>query len=103
MTQKTIITTIISSCISLNILASDLNDISAHLSSAVDRGAIAISATNTVNVTPEIEEMIKQINNSDLVFEKPVLIFSGDEILVNDSKRLIEALASSHATVTSLK
>jgi hypothetical protein len=102
MKANIILTTVITSCLSVAALASDFGGISEEVSVALTSGAIIMITTKPLNITPEIEEMIKQINSSKMVFEKPILIFSDDEIIVNDAKGLSETLGKSHPTVTSL-
>lgn len=72
------------------------------MSISLRRGSIEILSIKSLKITPEVAEMIRQINNSNLVFEKPILIFSDDDIYINDSTALTDVLAVTKATMTSL-
>lgn len=102
MKSSILLSTIITSCLSVSAISSDLSSAQEEVSVALNSGAIVTNTTRPLSITSEVEEMIKQINASKMVFEKPILIFSDDEIIINDAKGLSETLGKSHATVTSL-
>jgi hypothetical protein len=100
--NNSIISSILLSCLAVTVNAADLTSVADQMSISLSRGSIEILSTKSLKVTPEIAEIIRQINNSNQVFDKPILIFSDDEILVNDSKALTEVLSATKATMTSL-
>lgn len=69
---------------------------------ALKSGAIVIETNDPVQVSPDLEEILKKINFNDERYEKPILIISNEGIIVNDKEKLNAALSSSPATITSL-
>ena len=99
---KPFISTIILSCLTFTVCASEMKSFDEQLVTSINNGSIEVRTHKMLQITPEIAEMIRQINNADMKFDKPILIFSDDEIILNDSKKLNEVLAKTHDTITSM-
>jgi hypothetical protein len=95
------ISSVILSCITFSVSASDMRNFNEQLMASINNGSVEIRTDRPLQISPEIAEMMKQINNADLQFEKPLLVFTDEEILLNDSKKLNEVLSVSSATITS--
>ena len=96
------ISSIILSCITFSVNASEMTNINEQLMVSIKNGSIGIQTDKPLEISSEVAQIIYQINKADLKFEKPILIFTDEEILLNDSKKLNEVLSVSTATRTSL-
>ncbi|MGZ3768640.1 MAG: hypothetical protein ACXVCR_01335 [Bdellovibrio sp.] len=73
------------------------------LSSALSTGAVAIRPGNPPPViTEEVHEILIQINRTKEKHIKPILIFEGNKIIINDRQKLENALAHPGQTMTSV-
>lgn len=100
--SNNLLASVLLSCFTFSVNATELPKYANEIIESIERGSIEISDAKTVKISSEILELIIQINNSDLFFDKPILKFIGNEIYINDEKMLNEVLAKSHATMTSL-
>ncbi len=100
---KPILATTLLSCLNLNIIGSTTaNSIEDILNDALAKGSIEIKVKEQLTVTPEIIEIVKQLNSADTIYKNPLLIFTNDDVIVSDIKKLNDTLAKSHDTITSL-
>lgn len=91
------------STISLSSLkATAAKNVDEELLIALKSGAIVIETNAPVQVSPDLEEILKKINFNDEQYAKPILIISNEGIIVNDKEKLNAALSSNPATITSL-
>lgn len=90
------------STISLSSLKATAAKVDEELLIALKSGAIVIETNAPVQVSPDLEEILKKINFNDEQYAKPILIISNEGIIVNDKEKLNAALSSSPATITSL-
>lgn len=68
---------------------------------ALENGGIAIMSAETVTITPDVMEIVKEIAKSKKPFKVPVLIFLKDEIEIKDKKTFEDMMLKPGQTITS--
>ncbi|MFN3454296.1 MAG: hypothetical protein ACK41T_04995 [Pseudobdellovibrio sp.] len=69
---------------------------------AFKNGGIHAETDQPININPDLMEVVIQISKSKIAYDKPILIFKKDEVLINDKKELEKILARPSKTITSL-
>lgn len=70
---------------------------------ALQNGGIAIQSNETVGITPDVMEIVNLIAKSKESFQQPILIFTKDEIRINDKNKLDDVMKNPDMTITSIK
>jgi len=94
----------IKAILGLSILLSSTAAFSSNVTiyKAIRIGAIEITRYSTPQISSDLEELINQINKYQNTYDEPVLIFEGDECIVNNPELLEEILQTASATLTSI-
>lgn len=100
--KKNVLIMLAASGISVTAIGSENEILKDQIQQAIKNGGIAIKAEESVSISPDVMEIVKQIANAQEKYKQPVLIFSKDGILVNDNSKLEDLLAKPGQTMTSL-
>lgn len=100
--KKSVLIILAATGLSVNAMGSDNETLREQINRAIDNGGIAINTEESVTISPDLMEIVKQIANTPEKFKNPVLIFSKEGISINDNNKLEDLLAKPGQTMTSL-